>query len=439
MQVTGDGYRGLKQDEAIAMFVSSMEEGKSRELFFTIKKIRSTAAMNCEALRKLVKKFDKRALARGDDHLTSTLLYELYSASFSSYLSLEGYIETLRDSLVVSEDEDGQDEDSDNESYSYQEKGTFSSHHDATAVKRRADEQSWLSSMLAFIPPSDLSALVAHRGFHSPLDGSSRRPLENTLSAFEMAWSAGIQLCECDVALTRDEKLVLAHDEDFSRLALHPNSDHSKMNVGDLTMKEIISLTFKSGSRPPLLLDVLRSAQALGPHCKLVIEIKPGNVEASSALVRLLLHHPDLIDSCAVVMSFDAFIMHKLKSELEALKVSLTTEEGSLSVSPSTKHILTARRDSPMKFPDVLLLTVAKEPEQHYELWLDILKPSPVHSWLQHANKPSLDGGELLVGRYNSSFSFVSCRLTFYLSTLQYISNTNPKCSNLLVSKHLEI
>ena len=109
-------------------------------------------------------------------------------------------------------------------------------------------------------------------GFHCPRDNSGKRPLENSLSAFESAWSAGLHLCECDVALTKDEKLVLSHDEDFSRLALDPSKLSSTKKVQDLTLKEIISLTFKSGSRPPLLLDILRSAQAIGGFARLVIE-----------------------------------------------------------------------------------------------------------------------------------------------------------------------
>ena len=59
------------------------------------------------------------------------------------------------------------------------------------------------------IPPDDLAHLVAHRGFHSPLDRSDRRPLENSLAAYEAAWANGISLCECDVMLTRDGVLVL--------------------------------------------------------------------------------------------------------------------------------------------------------------------------------------------------------------------------------------
>ena len=162
------------------------------------------------------------------------------------------------------------------------------------------------------------------------------------------------------------------------------------MKVGDLTMKEIISLTFKSGSRPPLLLDVLRSAQALGSNCKLIIEIKPGNKEASSALVRLFRHHPDLIESCAVVMSFDAFIMHKMKSEFVDMLGSFADENAG-----SPDSISKTKLAGSMSLPKVLLLTVAKEPQMHFELCLDILKSSQVHSWLKHANKPSLDGGKL--------------------------------------------
>lgn len=162
-KVVGDDYRGLQREEAIAIYVSSMGESRSRELFSIIKKLHSTAAMNCEGLRKLVKKFDKGALARGDDQLTSTLLHELYSASFASFTSLDTYIEILRDALVVSSDDEEDEEDSDNEIYSYQERSALTAHHDGAAVKRRADEQAWLTAMLSSIPRKYLSALVAHR------------------------------------------------------------------------------------------------------------------------------------------------------------------------------------------------------------------------------------------------------------------------------------
>ena len=46
------------------------------------------------------------------------------------------------------------------------------------------------------------------------------RPIENSLDAYESAWTAGVAYCECDVALTLDEYIVLAHDASLERLAL---------------------------------------------------------------------------------------------------------------------------------------------------------------------------------------------------------------------------
>jgi len=360
-------------------------------------------------LRKLVKKFDKGASARGDDLLTATLFPELYSACFMAYQSLEIYIDIMRDSLVVSEDEEEEedilDDDEDNQ-YNFQQRFQ----KEVVVVRRRADELSWLHntiSTISCLPFNLLSSLVAHRGFHCPRDGSDKRPMENSLAAYESAWSSGIHLCECDVALTKDEKLVLAHDDDFSRLALDPNSSSSKKKVSDLTMKEIISLTFKSGTRPPLLLDVLRSAQAIGDESKLIIEIKPGNPEACTALVRLFRSHPDLIDRCAAVMSFDAWSMHKLRIELDELALAFKTYgspsppkasllRGSpperVAGSPHNLNAMQLRKNVEVKMPQILLLTVAKEPQMHYELWVDVSDLSPIHSWLRNENSSSLDG-----------------------------------------------
>ncbi|KAL3808367.1 hypothetical protein ACHAXA_005338 [Cyclostephanos tholiformis] len=390
--------RGLTFDRAVSLYASTLDEGRSRDLFATIKRIHSAASMNVEAFRKLVKKFDKCAIARGDDMLTSTLIPQLYSAPLMAYPTLEGHIETLRDSMAVEDDEeeiDGVDDDS--IMHSIRRKTAFVT-KDSADVRRRADELSWLHDMLAGVPSGEIPRLVAHRGFHCPRDNSGKRPLENSLSAYESAWSAGIHLCECDVALTKDEKLVLAHDEDFSRLALDPSTASSRKKVGDLTMKEIISLTFKSGSRPPLLLDVLRSAQAIGGFARLVIEIKPGNQVACAALINLFRQHPDLIERCAVIMSFDAYTMHKLKCGLNELDAWLDTHYGSRSDSPDSVLSFEDEHGRFVSFgpklPNILLLTVLREStrKQHHQLPVSVSDLSPVHSWLRPEDKPSLDG-----------------------------------------------
>jgi len=347
-------------------------------------------------------KFDKRAINRGDDMLTSTLLPDLYGSPIMGYPSLEEHIETLRDKLQPT---DGTDTEVDDDSIirSIREDYKTSQSHqtkDNADVKRRADELCWLRDMMANIPGSMIPRLVAHRGFHDPKDSSGKRPLENSLSACETAWSNGIHLVECDIALTADGQLVLAHDEDFQRLALHPSHTTSKTKVADLTYREIIGLTTKSGSRPPLLLDVLRSAAAIGGDARLVIEVKAGNEESSSALVHLFSRHPSLIDRCAVIMSFDAYTMHKLKAGLNQLEESLKTERDILhrTGSPNTNDAklpsFPSLRSIPLqiKMPDIMLLTVAQDPQKHYELYVSVSDFSPVKSWLCHADKPCLDG-----------------------------------------------
>lgn len=64
----------------------------------------------------------------------------------------------------------------------------------------------------------------------------------------------------------RDEKLILAQDDDFLRLALEPGLPASRIQVKDSTLKESMSLPLKTGNRPPLFIHVLRSAKAYWGH-----------------------------------------------------------------------------------------------------------------------------------------------------------------------------
>ena len=145
----------------------------------------------------------------------------------------------------------------------------------------------------------------------------------------------------------------------------------------------------KSGTRPPLLLDVLKSAQTIGGNAKLVVEIKAGNDEAGTALVRLFRRHPDLIERCAVVMSFDAYLMHQLRADLLELGASLCGTDSA--ISPGEEYPISTL-SSPFQLPQLLLLTVATPPTKSYELVTCVTDFSKVDSWLQHEGKPSLDG-----------------------------------------------
>lgn len=299
------GARGAHPGNALMLYVELVTNpGEVHELLVRMKQVYRAALTNSEGLRKIVKKYDKNK----DTQLCSVLLPVLFTSSlYSGQKILEESIGLLRE-LLTKDEISGQFQPliKSRSEYRHQE-----------SIDARMKEVGWLKRLVASIPKEDLlPRLVAHRGFHNIKDRNDKRPIENSLSAYEIAWTSGIHLCECDIALTKDEKLVLAHDDNFKRLVLDSTDENSRKKVQDLTFKELISMPLLSGIRPPLLIDVLRSASTISNESKLVIEIKPGNDMSAFALARLLSRHPDLLSSVAVIMSFDASTMHRFRAEL---------------------------------------------------------------------------------------------------------------------------
>ena len=238
---------------------------------------------------------------------------------------------------------------------------------------------------------------------HCVKDNSVTWRIENSLSSFEYAWSAGVHLAECDVVSSsprfhciwcRIKEICMAHSTcifstgsnegwnhgpwcwwflgravtltfhdtshlklfwslfvlllsfsflDFRHLALM--SDITS-KVKDLTLSDIMRMPLKHGSRPPLLVNMLRLAVAIGENAKLVIEvrswhpnlshavlilfdiiisftyntwvthllakIKPGNSEIVEPLMMLFNRHSALLSRVAVIMSFDLYIMQEI-------------------------------------------------------------------------------------------------------------------------------
>lgn len=302
-EAEAENVRGSHPGNALKLYAENVHPDKARELLVEMNQIHQTAEANSEGLRKLVKKYDKYV-----GNLSSTLLPTLYTSSlYSGQEMFRNSIALLRELL---EEDSG---------FQPMIKRDSEYRHDII-IEDRIDEIDWLKRVVSAIDQLGmLDRLVAHRGFHYLTDRNDKRPLENTLSAFEVAWTSGIQLCECDVAMTKDEKIIVAHDDNFMRLALDTKSPYSSRRISDLTFRELMGLPLKSGIRPALLIDCLRSAKAISPDAKLVIEIKPGNETAASALSRLLIRHPELCPSVAMIMSFDAVTMHRLRADLRIL------------------------------------------------------------------------------------------------------------------------
>ncbi len=131
------------------------------------------------------------------------------------------------------------------------------------------------------------ATLIAHRGL---FDNGSDAP-ENTLPAIRAAAEAGFGL-EIDVRLTKDGRLVVAHDPDLRRIA------GSKRRISDMTADELASASvFGSGQGVPLFSD----AMAAAGRAPLIVEIKAEGLARERAVcraaARLLAAYPG---SCCV-------------------------------------------------------------------------------------------------------------------------------------------
>ena len=238
-------------DAALQMYVQAVPSSRAQETFSFLKDIHATALINAEALRKLVKKFDKMhyKLDRHSYLLSAKLLPEVYASNFTGSLaSLEAGLALLRHLLSIDEDDASLTEslagspskedtetpksvrdenrrlrklatmDEDLRDVAVLSGGYFGNKKDMDAenVERRKKELQWLRGMVESIDPIYIPFLVAHRGFHSIHDRSDVRPLENSLMAYEAAWTNGLHLCECDIALTKDERI----SESFGTMAV---------------------------------------------------------------------------------------------------------------------------------------------------------------------------------------------------------------------------
>ena len=119
--------------------------------------------------------------------------------------------------------------------------------------------------------------IIAHRGasFDAP---------ENTLASVNLAWTQGINFVEVDVRLTKDNILVVFHDETTIRF------NQIDKSVREYNFEELLAINvgiFKGEqwrNEPiPTLEDVLKTIPANGT---LVVELKDGP-EMENALVQL--------------------------------------------------------------------------------------------------------------------------------------------------------
>jgi glycerophosphoryl diester phosphodiesterase len=100
--------------------------------------------------------------------------------------------------------------------------------------------------------------VIAHRG-------APKSAPENSLEGFERALAAGATMLEMDVRATRDDAVVVIHDENLER------TTNGRGPVSEYALSELRGLRLKNSEPIPTLSEVL---ERFGGRCQLNLDVK---------------------------------------------------------------------------------------------------------------------------------------------------------------------
>jgi glycerophosphoryl diester phosphodiesterase len=165
--------------------------------------------------------------------------------------------------------------------------------------------------------PKFAARIIAHRGY------SSRYP-ENTLSAIRAAVDAGADMVEIDVQLTKDNEIVVMHDQSVYR------TTSGSGLVKDLTLEQIRALDAGvkfdpkfAGERVPTLEEALDAV-----HGKAMLNIEVKNVGSEGARKHMAERIAALLASKnyaphVQVMAFDADFMREMRQKAPQVSMAI--------------------------------------------------------------------------------------------------------------------
>jgi len=138
--------------------------------------------------------------------------------------------------------------------------------------------------------------VVGHRG------AAGVEP-ENTIRGFRYALELGVDYVECDVHLTKDNQLIVMHDETVDR------TTNGTGAIRNLTFAEVRSLDAGKGERVPTLAEVL---EVVKDRAILLIELKGEGVEEQAVQTVKEMQ----MDEQVIFTSFHLDRIRKVKSPL---------------------------------------------------------------------------------------------------------------------------
>lgn len=110
--------------------------------------------------------------------------------------------------------------------------------------------------------------VIAHRGFHAT-DGSAR----NSIASLKKAQKLGIFGSECDVNLTKDGEIVVAHGGFHPDRTIHKDPDLKRVDIQKSKKEDVFAIKLENGETMPTLDQYLKQAKK-DKKTKLIIEIK---------------------------------------------------------------------------------------------------------------------------------------------------------------------
>ncbi|MDX2471842.1 MAG: glycerophosphodiester phosphodiesterase family protein, partial [SAR324 cluster bacterium] len=164
--------------------------------------------------------------------------------------------------------------------------------------------------------------LIAHRGFSGSFP-------ENTMASFEAAVTAGAEMLELDIQLSKDKKIFVFHDETLDR------TTSGSGRPSALTLEELQQLDCGSwfgsqfsAEKIPTLAKVL---QAFSLQIRINIEVKSEAYDAALSPLNITTQLVELlvalkVEKRVIVSSFEPEILKQVHSLNAAIALALLTE-----------------------------------------------------------------------------------------------------------------
>ena len=177
--------------------------------------------------------------------------------------------------------------------------------------------------------------IMGHRGYQAQYP-------ENTMVSFLAAVAAGAQFVELDVTLTRDQKVVVMHDDTVDRTTDGSGqvADYEYAALGQLDAGSWFDPCF-AGERVPSLEEVL---EQVAPRAYINIEIKAHQSTDSASIGWIERRVVDMakarhVHKRVLVSSFDPEVLKRIKQLDPAMDVALISESSPLS---EVRHLCVA-------------------------------------------------------------------------------------------------